>query len=370
MTHQTVDFVDHNGGRFYVGISAFVKVQLKDGTFHEDIGYGVSEGMRSKALSIEKARKEAVTDGLKRALKSFGNGLGNCLGDMNYLKFISRAPKPVAEAMDMSDFKHHLQNANIERSRYVTARPVERVLAMPAADSTGAAVSHADRDTDSARPAVMSVSGVPQKEQAVAATMAPIHSNGEYTPSTSAATASISGDSVEKVQRKLRQQQKQREFQLRKQRGSVTAHDPVPQKGEFGTPQANSRSAAVLRTAVTPMGAVTDADDKSAKLIAEDGFDDPDLWNQTIGMDDMLSAMQDAESECDSPSVNRTAGPAPNHHMTTRNRTPLKSIPRSSLGSCQGDGQLSGARRQGCVNVNGRQDQGKMDCKKRRLDSL
>ena len=43
-------------------------MQLKDGTYHEDVGYGVSEGMRSKALSIEKARKEAVTDGLKRAL--------------------------------------------------------------------------------------------------------------------------------------------------------------------------------------------------------------------------------------------------------------------------------------------------------------
>ena len=41
----------------------------KDGVYHEDIGYGVCEGMRSKALSIEKARKEAVTDGLKRALK-------------------------------------------------------------------------------------------------------------------------------------------------------------------------------------------------------------------------------------------------------------------------------------------------------------
>ena len=37
--------------------------------FHEDCGYGVSEGMRSKALSLEKAKKEAVTDGLKRALK-------------------------------------------------------------------------------------------------------------------------------------------------------------------------------------------------------------------------------------------------------------------------------------------------------------
>lgn len=42
---------------------------LQDGSYHEDVGYGVSEGLRSKALSLEKARKEAVTDGLKRALR-------------------------------------------------------------------------------------------------------------------------------------------------------------------------------------------------------------------------------------------------------------------------------------------------------------
>ncbi len=65
--------------------------QLKDGAFHEDVGYGVSEGMRSKALSIEKARKEAVTDGLKRALKSFGNALGNCINDKEYLQFVMAA---------------------------------------------------------------------------------------------------------------------------------------------------------------------------------------------------------------------------------------------------------------------------------------
>ena len=63
------DFIDQSGDKFYVGVSAFVRVQLKDGTYHEDVGYGVSEGMRSKALSIEKARKEAVTDSLKRALR-------------------------------------------------------------------------------------------------------------------------------------------------------------------------------------------------------------------------------------------------------------------------------------------------------------
>jgi len=42
---------------------------IQDGSYHEDVGYGVSEGLKSKALSLEKARKEAVTDGTKRALK-------------------------------------------------------------------------------------------------------------------------------------------------------------------------------------------------------------------------------------------------------------------------------------------------------------
>ena len=57
------------------------------------IGYGVSEGMRSKALSIEKARKEAVTDGLKRALKSFGNAMGNCLNDKDYVRLLGSQQK-------------------------------------------------------------------------------------------------------------------------------------------------------------------------------------------------------------------------------------------------------------------------------------
>jgi len=103
VTQQTIDFVDHNAGKFFVGASAIVKVQLKDGSFHEDIGYGVSEGMRSKALSIEKARKEAVTDALKRALKSFGNILGNCLSDKDYLKMVGAMDKttPIYHADEM-----------------------------------------------------------------------------------------------------------------------------------------------------------------------------------------------------------------------------------------------------------------------------
>ena len=43
VTNSTVDFIDHFNGKYYVGVSAFVRVQLRDGAFHEDIGYGVSE---------------------------------------------------------------------------------------------------------------------------------------------------------------------------------------------------------------------------------------------------------------------------------------------------------------------------------------
>jgi DNA repair and recombination protein RAD52 len=106
VTHMNIDFVDEVNGRFLVGICAFVRVQLKDGCFHEDVGYGVSEGMRSKALSIEKARKEAVTDGLKRALKHFGNVLGNCLSNRKYLKFVTRGNKMYSETISEGNLRH------------------------------------------------------------------------------------------------------------------------------------------------------------------------------------------------------------------------------------------------------------------------
>eukprot|EP00124_Ichthyophonus_hoferi_P003768 Ihof_evm5s351 gene=Ihof_evmTU5s351 len=85
------DFTDEmGGGRFSVGITAVVRIQLKNGAFHEDVGFGVSEGMKSKALSIEKAKKEAITDALKRAMRMFGNGLGNCIYDKHYRDFIGQ----------------------------------------------------------------------------------------------------------------------------------------------------------------------------------------------------------------------------------------------------------------------------------------
>ncbi|KAJ3275131.1 DNA repair protein rad52 [Terramyces sp. JEL0728] len=98
--NQTVDFIDSVEGKYNVGISTIVRVTLKDGTFHEDVGFGSIENCKSKAGAIEKAKKESVTDALKRACKHFGNSLGNCLYNKEYLKRISRIGAPQARALD------------------------------------------------------------------------------------------------------------------------------------------------------------------------------------------------------------------------------------------------------------------------------
>ncbi|XP_029992321.1 DNA repair protein RAD52 homolog isoform X2 [Sphaeramia orbicularis] len=131
ISQQNVDFVDLINGKFYVGVSAFVKVQLKDGSFHEDVGYGVSEGLRSKALSLEKARKEAVTDGMKRALKCFGNALGNCILDKQYLMAINKIPKQPSPPLDPAQTKRSDGEPSVEKARFSSLsrdeKPVQAV---------------------------------------------------------------------------------------------------------------------------------------------------------------------------------------------------------------------------------------------------
>ncbi|KAI0300150.1 Rad52/22 double-strand break repair protein, partial [Multifurca ochricompacta] len=81
VTKIETDFIDIDpeSRKCSVGVTAVVKITLKDGTYHEDIGYGSGENIRSKGAALDKAKKEAVTDGVKRALRNFGNLLGLCL---------------------------------------------------------------------------------------------------------------------------------------------------------------------------------------------------------------------------------------------------------------------------------------------------
>ncbi|CAN6634384.1 DNA repair and recombination protein Rad52p [Trichomonascus vanleenenianus] len=86
-----VDFCDVDSRkRVDLGVYVIVQVVLKDGTWREDVGYGHAENARNKAAAFEKARKEAVTDGIKRALRQFGNALGNCLYDNKFTRQLSK----------------------------------------------------------------------------------------------------------------------------------------------------------------------------------------------------------------------------------------------------------------------------------------
>lgn len=56
----------------------------------QDVGYGHTENCKGKAAAFEKAKKEGTTDALKRALRNFGNILGNCIYDKEYLAKVTK----------------------------------------------------------------------------------------------------------------------------------------------------------------------------------------------------------------------------------------------------------------------------------------
>ncbi|KAK5576049.1 hypothetical protein RB653_007187 [Dictyostelium firmibasis] len=100
------DFIEEitvNGlTRYRVGVTAIVRVTLKDGTFQEDVGYGSTEHP-SKGSAIENAKKEAVSDARKRTLRLFGDRIGNSLYDKDVNKnmgvLVSNEKKKQKQAM-------------------------------------------------------------------------------------------------------------------------------------------------------------------------------------------------------------------------------------------------------------------------------
>jgi DNA repair and recombination protein RAD52 len=111
-----IDFVDENttNGKITLGLSTIVRVTLRDGTYHEDIGYGHIENCKGKAAAFEKAKKEAATDAMKRALRNFGNVLGNCLYDKDYLTRVTKL-KVAPSKWDAENLYRHPDFAPIKR---------------------------------------------------------------------------------------------------------------------------------------------------------------------------------------------------------------------------------------------------------------
>jgi len=80
----------------------------------QDIGYGHIENCKGKAAAFEKAKKEAATDALKRALRNFGNVLGNCLYDKDYLQRITKV-KIAPSKWDADSLHRHPDYAPIKK---------------------------------------------------------------------------------------------------------------------------------------------------------------------------------------------------------------------------------------------------------------
>jgi DNA repair and recombination protein RAD52 len=114
----SLDFLDEipQTSRFNIGISVIIRVTLRDGTFHEDIGYGNIDNCKGKAAAFEKAKKEATTDALKRALKNFGNVLGNCIYDKDYLSKVSKI-KVAKPRWDVANLHRHPDYMPLKESR-------------------------------------------------------------------------------------------------------------------------------------------------------------------------------------------------------------------------------------------------------------
>ncbi len=137
-----VDFVEENPQTLKVslGLSVIVRVTLRDGTYHEDIGYGHIENCKGKAAAFEKAKKEGTTDALKRALRNFGNVLGNCIYDKAYLAKVTKI-KVEPTKFDEANLHRHTDFAVKPKSTEV----VKVIAAQPAAASKpGPALDHND----------------------------------------------------------------------------------------------------------------------------------------------------------------------------------------------------------------------------------
>lgn len=55
LVNMTTDFVDcTESGRYNVGVTAVVRVTLREGVYHEDVGYGTADNSPSKGQALDK----------------------------------------------------------------------------------------------------------------------------------------------------------------------------------------------------------------------------------------------------------------------------------------------------------------------------
>lgn len=116
---MTIDFADVINNRYNIGVSCVLRVTIKAGAYREDVGFGSSSNMPNRTQAYDKARKEATTDALKRAMRLFGDSLGNCLHNKEYVELVRRI-KPEKYALDVEDLRRPRKKQKREPSKHRT----------------------------------------------------------------------------------------------------------------------------------------------------------------------------------------------------------------------------------------------------------
>ncbi|XP_026166786.1 DNA repair protein RAD52 homolog isoform X2 [Mastacembelus armatus] len=305
ISQQNVDFVDLINGKFYVGVSAFVKVQLKDGSFHEDVGYGVSEGLKSKALSLEKARKEAVTDGMKRALKCFGNALGNCILDKEYLLAINKIPKQPPPPLNPAQTKRSEGEPLVEKARFSSLVQEEKLV--PAVGPARTPLEPRPLDQNCSEAHTPDAASAPDRKS--------------ENVSSRLAKDSMDGSELHtdpKQLRKLRQQQLQQKFRremeakkLQQKQDQAKSEDTEVTIGRGSS--GGHQGVPVFSDSSTATG--------HRKPSSRDGHlaDDPEFW------DFALDGIEELNVPTSGPPCRESRLSTPgNHQMLTRSKTPQR----------------------------------------------
>lgn len=113
ISNKTVD-VKVNKDKAYAIASAIVRVTLANGAYHEDLGVGTSTQSNAQAAR-ENAEKACVTDGIKRALRQFGNLLGNSLYDSAYARSLDVNHKDVINNIDFDIIETYIEKEKKKR---------------------------------------------------------------------------------------------------------------------------------------------------------------------------------------------------------------------------------------------------------------
>ena len=119
---------NHNQN-FVVCYKAVVKLIVKDDNhsksiFRQDVGFGTGVS-KTLADSHENAGKEAVTDALKRAMRSFGNQFGNSLYDKT--KNHQNSPQIQTPQMQNSNYQQN-QNYNQQQQQGIQRQNQNQIV--------------------------------------------------------------------------------------------------------------------------------------------------------------------------------------------------------------------------------------------------